>query len=549
MEERKDITAAIRESYLIIIWFIIVVAIRVFLLLSGKAAVLDDFGFFELTKSTEWKTALTSGVAFAYEGMLSLFMKLTGQSMGFVPIYHTVLQTVALFLLFIGCRQMFGKGPAFFVGTILGLSPWLIKSIFQVSPGNFYFFHWAVVFFLVGIFCKRTEEIGWFRSNAGELYLIVTGFYMGVVCAWHYAGLLLIPFVLYAQIKNASSLRDRIRDRQNILDMEEIMSDDEEDEWDDDWDAEPEDELIVDSREYMPTLSQSGILTFGALFGAYCTLMKYTGVTGNFIKEQIVWWLGLYRKHMANGLWQDIPLSLILWIGGAILAGAVFSVILHIIYRRKKLEAAIHEAEEYLKESESADRKNEMENGDWSYQFEPEPEAETESESEPELMEETVSEPEVELKEEVQPEPESETVPELKEEVQPEPELPDENEFELESEPEQKEPESVETESEPEQENPEGVEIESESESETEPEPELEEKSESELETEKETGSESSDVSQEEVEKPKKKVELIENPLPVPKRQVRPKVEFDVDDQDDDFDFDIDIDSDDDFDF
>ena len=521
MEARKDISAAIKEGYLIIIWFIIIVAIRVFLLLSGRMAVQDDFGFFELVKNAEWKTAFTSGVAFAYEGTLSLFLRFTGDDMSFVAIYQTVMQTIALFLLLLGCRQLFGKGVAFLVGTLLGVSPWMMYSIFQVSPWNFYLFHWSVVLLLIGIFHKRTEVVGWFRSNAGEMYLIVTGFYMGVVCVWHYAGILLIFFVLYTQIKNASSLRERISIRQNILDMEEIMAEDEDDWWDNDWGEDPEkDELIVDSREYMPTLSQSGILVMGVFLGAYCTLMKYTGVTGNFIKEQMIWWLGLYRNPIEGKLWQDIPLIQLILLVGTMLAGVLLAMILNMIYRKQRLEAEILEAREYLKGNESSDSRKWTENIS--------KEMSEEMPDLPELM------------------PEDDWAREVPEEVD-EPE-PEEDWAEEVMEPESEE-DWVEAESESEEETAVEPETESEPESQTKSElkPEDEFMLDSELE-QQETESESSDVSQEEVKEPEKKVELIENPLPVPKRQVRPKVEFDVDDKDDDFDFDIDINSDDDFD-
>ena len=462
MEERKDVIAALRESYLIIIWFIVIVGIRVILLLIGKLAVVDDFGFFELTKSGEWKTTLSSGVAFAYEGTLSLFMRFAGNTMDFVPIYHVILQIAALLLLFIGCRQLFGKGAAFLVGTVLGISSWMLSSIFQVSPGNFYFFHWSVVFFLIGNYYKRTEVIGWFRTNAGEIYLIITGFYLGIVCIWHYAGLLLIPFVIYAQIKNAPSLRDRISVRQNILDMEEIMSDD--DDWDDwdDWDEQLEEQLemnnlVVDSREYMPTLSQSGILIVGALLGAYCTLMKYTGVTGNFIKGQGIWWLGLYRVPVMGKLWQDVPFSLLCWMAGSILAGIIFALILNTYHRRRKLEAEILEAKEFLKESKNAGYRKQI--GlepieEWAGK-EPEPEtweepveevAESESESEPEEAVESEPEPEPESEPELisEPEIESESEPISEPEIESEPEgefeaeemSESEGEFETEGEPE-----------------------------------------------------------------------------------------------------------------
>lgn len=404
MEERKDITSAVRESYLIIIWFVVIVGIRAFLLLSSRSAVLDEFGFFELVAGTEREITLTSGVAYAYEGTLSLLMRFTENGMEYVAVYQAILQTMALLFLFIGSRKFFGKGAAFLMGIVLGISPWMLNSIFQISPLNFYFFHWSVVFLLIGIFYKRTKNTGWFRNNAGEIYLLFTGFYLGVVCIWHYAGLTLIPFILFAQIKNAPGLRDRIIVRKNILDMEELMAEDEDSDewWEDQWETELDPEKpVVDSREYMPTLSQSGVLIGGILLGAYSTLMKYTGVTGNFIKEQLIWWIGLYRFPVSGKLWQDIPLVLLLWVGGTILLGIITALILRFIYRKRRLEEQILEAEEYLKESESTDARQDTltVSESWGNEM---PEL-TESWSEPESEPEPIPEPEV-----AEPEPASE---------------------------------------------------------------------------------------------------------------------------------------------
>ena len=85
-----------------------------------------------------------------------------------------------------------------------------------------------------------------------------------------------------------------------------------------------EEESIKEQDEIMPVSSQFFILAAGMFIGGYSTLMKYTGVTGNFIKEQFAWWTGQLAVMPQNGKWQDlymwvpILISLSLVLGGLV---------------------------------------------------------------------------------------------------------------------------------------------------------------------------------------------------------------------------------------
>ena len=69
----------------------------------------------------------------------------------------------------------------------------VLQSIKIIEPMQFMMLHFSVLLFLLSVFRNITAKKGWYRNNAGELFLIVIGFYTGVVCIWNYIGFLLLP--------------------------------------------------------------------------------------------------------------------------------------------------------------------------------------------------------------------------------------------------------------------------------------------------------------------------------------------------------------------
>lgn len=297
--------------------------IRIFLMMPGQMTVTDDFGYYQASavQAEEKEPVITSGNVFAYTESLTEILKFTGNRMEIIAGYHIILQTASFLFLFLGCCCLFGRAAAFLEIILFSFSPWMITGIFKISPENYYLFVWSLVFMLSGFFYKKTEENGWYRNSREELYLIITGFILGIVCIWHHLGFLLLLFLIYAVVKNEPGLNERRKNRNAAVEMERLVRGE-------DW--EPD-----DREEIMPASSQLFILISGMLLGGYCTLMKYTGITGDFIKGQLEWWLlQLYRFE--NGRWQDMELWLVIWLPSGILAGAVLQAVMNKCGRQKK---------------------------------------------------------------------------------------------------------------------------------------------------------------------------------------------------------------------
>lgn len=316
--------------------FVMAMGIRIFLLASGRIEVIDELQYYQnsLISKEQTEPVITSGVAFAYTEGLSGFLRFAGNRLSAVASYHVILQAGAFLFLFLGCRLLFGKTAAFFEALVFALSPWLIKGTGAVSPENFYLFWWSFLFFLIGIFAKRTREKGWYRKNLDETFLTVTGFLTGMVCIWHYTGFLLLLFIAYPLIVNLPFLIERRIIWKKAYNMERLLMDEKADE--------------DERQEVMPVYSQIMILVMGMLLGGFCTLMKYTGITGEFMPGQFYWWQEqLFSFH--NGRWQDLQICLPIWLMITIWAGAGLQMLLKAVLKRKT-ERSVQPGDEEKKE-------------------------------------------------------------------------------------------------------------------------------------------------------------------------------------------------------
>ncbi len=312
----------LKEVLLILLCFVMAMGVRIFLLASGKITVIDELQYYQnsLISKEQAEPVITSGAAFAYTEGLSDFLRFAGNRLPAVATYHMILQAAAFLFLFLGCRLLFGKTAAFFEALVFALSPWLIKGIGVVSPENFYLFWWSFLFLLIGIFAKRTREKGWYRKNLDETFLTVTGFLTGMVCIWHYTGFFLLLFIAYPLIVNLPSLIERRIIWKKVYNMERLLMDEkaEEDE----------------RQEVMPVYSQIMILIMGMLLGGFSTLMKYTGITGEFMPGQFYWWQEqLFSFH--NGRWQDLQIYLPIWLMITIWTGAGLQMLLKTVLKKK----------------------------------------------------------------------------------------------------------------------------------------------------------------------------------------------------------------------
>ena len=186
----NNISISVKESGLAIVCLALAIVIRIFLMISGDVAVTDDFHYYQASvmQEEEKEPVMTSGVAFAYTQSLSDISKHTGNRINVIAVYHIILQAVSFLFLILGCHYLFGKVAAFWEIMLFSASPYMIREIFKVSPESYYLFGWSLVFLMICILFKRTKERGWYRSNWDELFLMITGFLLGVVCIWHYTG-------------------------------------------------------------------------------------------------------------------------------------------------------------------------------------------------------------------------------------------------------------------------------------------------------------------------------------------------------------------------
>lgn len=317
-----------KQRLLMTVWLSVAALSRIlyFFLAQGKAVDTYAYCANAIAGTGNAEPVLTSGLAYAYTETLSkLLGRLGGDLIQSVEI-QTFLQIAWLVVLFFAIRSLWGELAGYVTGTILLVSPFVIQTINVIEPVNFFMLHWAIVLLLYSVFRSHTAKKGWYRSNTGELFLIFTGFYMGVVCTWNYLGFLLLAVMVYVLIQNQKVLGEKLW-RQKNLDLEE-------------------------KEQLMPVGSQGFILIAGMLVGMFATLMKYTGLTGWTILEQFFWWQDQFRDF--PGRCQDVPAEMPVWIIIAFGLGIGSQMILT-IYKQKRSEK--REYEEILKKEEQERRR------------------------------------------------------------------------------------------------------------------------------------------------------------------------------------------------
>lgn len=342
MNKKKQSVNEKMNKILIALWLVVMLVSRGAILFTRIFSVNEKYGFYEaaIVAPNKKITILTTGIAHAYcENLFRLF-GFTGNRIEMVPVYQTIIQIVALILLFAGCYLLFGKIAAFASGLVLVGSPFLIQSIYLVSPENFYLLYWSFAFLLLAYLCKKTIKDGWYRSNFGELYLTILGFFVGLVSVWNGFGFVLLAFTGYGFYKMWPYQQERRKTQQDILQMEKLVGNE---------------EKLSANKEIMPVHSQAFILLIGILLGFFCTLMKYTGITGESVSKQFAWWKTLWQMP-ENGRWQDLHLSFGIWILLALAFGIVLQ--LSINWRMKQNEEFAEELQE--EETEGAKEVEEL---------------------------------------------------------------------------------------------------------------------------------------------------------------------------------------------
>lgn len=309
-----------KQRILAVVWTLAAVITRILYFLFNSQTVVDTYGYYaHALAGAEEEPILTSGMAYAYTNHLSKILPYLENGVETIGIYHLILQIMWMVFLIVGMGILFGGIAQFLTAGILVLAPGISETMFIVSPENYLMFWFSLLFLALAVFFWLTKKHGWYRSSICELYLILVGFRMGVVCIWNYVGWLLLPIMIYILNKNSYNLKDKI------------------------WEQKQK-EIYLERQQVMKVRSQTSILTVGILLGMYATLMKYTGMTGISVGEQFRWWIAQYKE--LPGRCQDISTQLVLWLLLAGVAGILCSVLIQSI-RRRKLQNMMYEDEIY----------------------------------------------------------------------------------------------------------------------------------------------------------------------------------------------------------
>ncbi len=153
-----------------------------------------------MIQAQEKQQVFSTGLSFIYTESLSGLLRFTGNRIEAAGVCQMTLQILWLWLFLAGACMIFGKLAGFAAGTMMAVSPWILESIFVVSPENFYMLFWSAALLFLGFAIREAPEER--KSGGGNiLCLLAAGFLTGMITVWHYLGLYLLPVILYAFIR------------------------------------------------------------------------------------------------------------------------------------------------------------------------------------------------------------------------------------------------------------------------------------------------------------------------------------------------------------
>lgn len=320
----------------IIIWTILVAGVRALYVFLNWNMVTDYYGYYEraMIRAEESTPLLSSGLAYAYTNVLSKLLSLCGNHLEAVLVFQGILQMAALYCFLRAMWCLCGRLAAFLSATILAAIPSVLIATTNVEPISFYLFHFSLIFLMIGYFYTLSREEGWRRSSICELYLMLMGFYLGVVCIWNYAGFLLVILFAGVLVKTHLATNELI--------------------WRQDQD------LLEEKDQIMSTFSQALIVFLGMLLGMFATLMKYTGISGEVISGQIGWWIGQFRD--LPGTCQGLELKYVIYVMAVILLGMLCN-IGQTYYKKHREEVQVsgQEKQKHHRQKEEKKKKHQTE--------------------------------------------------------------------------------------------------------------------------------------------------------------------------------------------
>lgn len=294
---------------------------------------IDTYGYFSyvITRTERQEPILNSGLSYAFTKSLSRLLMFTGNLIDAVGMYQLVIQILWIVLLLSGISMLWGRLAGFVSSGILMVSPWILQSIFSVSPENYFLFYFSILLAALGYFHDRALLGEWNKRAWRGLYLKLVGFFAGVMCIWNYLGWLLPVMMVYVLICHFKALRGKIR-------------------------LQGKEKELKNKERIMKVRTQFYHLFIGLLIGLSATLIKYTGLTGDTIADQFHWWTDQFKGFPERC--QDVSGPFSMWFGCALLAG-IFCQAVYGIVKAKKTGT---EAEEQIAEA-GQDKAPEVEAG------------------------------------------------------------------------------------------------------------------------------------------------------------------------------------------
>lgn len=310
-----------------LLWLLVAATSRIQYFVFGGQSVIDTYAYFSyaMMRAEKQVPVLNSGLSYAFTKHLSRLLIFTGNLIDAVGIYQLLIQILWIVLLLAGISMLFGRIAGFVSSGILIVSPWILKSVFSVSPENYFMLYFSVLLVVLGYFHVRAVKGEWHKSVWGKLYLKAAGFFVGMICIWNYLGWILPLMMVYVLINHSIVLKDRIKQQRQQNELKE-------------------------NKRIMGAFSQLFHLLIGWIVGIYATLMKYTGLTGNTLKEQLDWWLSQFKDF--PGRCQDVSTIFSIWLAGAVLAGVLCQLLYHIVRPKRTEDLAEEQKTEAMRDVE-----------------------------------------------------------------------------------------------------------------------------------------------------------------------------------------------------
>lgn len=301
------------QVLLSLLWGLSVAGSRILYFYIRKQSVSDPYGYFAnaMIKEGESKIPLNMGLAHAYTQNLSGLLRFTGNRIEAVCVYQMVLQILWIILLAAGISLVFGRLSGIVSASVMAAVPMVFQSMLMVSPENFYLLHLSLNMVFLGVFFGKTKDEQWKENSLWQMYLLLSGFYLGVICIWNYVGICLALAVFYLLIRRKK---------------------------------------------------KAFTLIFGMTAGIFATLIKYTGVTGEAIWGQFEMWL--QQLESFPGRCQELEVWLVFALFGAGFAG-ILSRYLITTFKKKRLKKAVDMEELDVIHTEEMQEAMEEKQGDY----------------------------------------------------------------------------------------------------------------------------------------------------------------------------------------